>query len=170
MDLSHSIISNHLVDASVTHKKNSTMFFKWLMVWYFVSSIVKLHKTAFSVVKSRLALGSPVVWSVAFHHAKSGLLHRKMVIDCPIVITSIGDTHFQTRQDQEWGKNGRASVFCKDNTGSYLVSILKILISTHFVYQVWRDNCCKTKSFGRRPSRDGGSHGGKDTAKCSFVL
>ena len=36
-----------------------------------------LKKTAFSLVKSRLA-----------HHAKNGLIHRKMVVDCPLVIES----------------------------------------------------------------------------------
>ena len=33
-----------------------------------------------------------------------------MVVDCPIVITSIGDTLFQTRQDQEWGIIFQASL------------------------------------------------------------
>ena len=33
-----------------------------------------------------------------------------MVADCPIVITSIGDTLFQTRQDQEWGIIFQASL------------------------------------------------------------
>ena len=35
------------------------------------------------------------------HHAEIGLIHRKMVVDYPIVVTSIGDTLFQTRPDQE---------------------------------------------------------------------
>ena len=30
-------------------------------------------------------------------HVENGLLHRKMVVDCPIVIKSIGDTLFQTK-------------------------------------------------------------------------
>ena len=34
----------------------------------------------------------------------------KMVVDCPIVITSLGDTLFQTRIDQEWGIIGQASL------------------------------------------------------------
>ena len=60
-----------------------------------------LQKTAFSLVKSRLALGSPG-WLFVCHHAKNGLIH-KMVVDCPIVITSIGDTLFrrdQTRNEE----------------------------------------------------------------------
>ena len=33
-----------------------------------------------TLAKSRLALGSPVVYLVGCHHAKNGLIHRKMVI------------------------------------------------------------------------------------------
>ena len=47
-----------------------------------------------SLVKSRLALGS-----FGCHHAENGLTHRKMVVDCPKVITFRGDTLFQTRPD-----------------------------------------------------------------------
>ena len=63
-----------------------------------------LQKTAFSLVKSRLALESPgclVVPSFGCHHTENGPIHRKMVVDCHITITSIGDTLFQTRPDQE---------------------------------------------------------------------
>ena len=48
------------------------------------------HPT-FSLVKNRLAPGSPG-WSFVFlfvrHHAENGPIHRKMDIDCPLVITS----------------------------------------------------------------------------------
>ena len=57
-----------------------------------------------SLVKSRLALGSPgwlFVRSVVCHHAKNGPIHMKMVVDCPIVITSIDDTLLLTRSDQD---------------------------------------------------------------------
>ena len=57
-----------------------------------------------SLVKSRLALGSPgwlFVRSVVCHHAENGPIHMKMAVDCPIVITSIDDTLFLTRSDQE---------------------------------------------------------------------
>ena len=57
-----------------------------------------------TLVKSRLALGSSgwlVVCSVGCHHAQHGLIHRKVVVDYIIVITSIGDTPFQTRPDAE---------------------------------------------------------------------
>ena len=54
------------------------------------------EKTAFSLVKSRLVLGSPGCL-VGCHHAKNGLMHRKMVLECPKVITFTGaDTLFQT--------------------------------------------------------------------------
>ena len=39
--------------------------------------------------------------SFGCHHTEKGLIQRKMVVDCPKVITSIGDTLFQTRLDQE---------------------------------------------------------------------
>ena len=41
-----------------------------------------------TLVKSRLALGSPGCRSFVRHHAKNGPIQRKMVIDCPLVITS----------------------------------------------------------------------------------
>ena len=72
-----------------------------------------LQKTALSLVKSRLALGSSgwlVVCSVGCHHAQHGLIHRKVVVDYIIVITSIGDTPFQTRPDAEWAMIGQASL------------------------------------------------------------
>ena len=50
-----------------------------------------LQKTAFSLVKGRLALGGPS-WLVVRHHAEDGLIHKKIVIGCPLVITTIGDT------------------------------------------------------------------------------
>ena len=50
-----------------------------------------------SLVKIRLAIGSPD-FSVRCHHAENGLIHRKMVVDCPIVI--IGDTFFQIRKEE----------------------------------------------------------------------
>ena len=50
-----------------------------------------LQKTAFSLVKGRLALGSPGC-SVGRHHAENGPIHKKIVFGCPIVITTIGDT------------------------------------------------------------------------------
>ena len=58
-------------------------------------------------VKRRLALGSPglVVRSFGCHHAENGRIHRKNVVDCPLVINSLGYNPFQTRPDQEWGKN-----------------------------------------------------------------
>ena len=45
------------------------------------------------MVKSRLALGSTgclFVCLVGCHHAENGLIYRKMVVDCLIVITCIG--------------------------------------------------------------------------------
>ena len=44
-----------------------------------------------TLVKSRLALGSPgcsFVRSFVCHHAENGPIHRKMVVACPLVITS----------------------------------------------------------------------------------
>ena len=61
----------------------------------------------FSVVKSRLALG-PTGWLFVCHHAENGLIHRKIVVDCPLLITStIGQTLFQTRKDYclQWYSN-----------------------------------------------------------------
>ena len=40
-----------------------------------------------TLVKSRLALGSPGCLVVC-HHAENGPIHRKMVVACPLVITS----------------------------------------------------------------------------------
>ena len=44
-----------------------------------------------TLVKGRLALGSPgcsFVRSFVCHHAENGPIHRKMVVDCPLVIIS----------------------------------------------------------------------------------
>ena len=48
-----------------------------------------------TLVKSRLALGSPscslvrlFVCSFVHHHAENGFIHRKMEVDCHLVITS----------------------------------------------------------------------------------
>ena len=40
-----------------------------------------------TLVKSRLALGSPS-WLFGCHHAENGPIYRKVVVDCPLVITS----------------------------------------------------------------------------------
>ena len=40
-----------------------------------------------TLVKSRLALGSPGC-SFVRDHAENGPIHRKMVVDCPLMITS----------------------------------------------------------------------------------
>ena len=50
------------------------------------------------MVKSRLGRDHPIVRLVECHHAENGLIPREMVVDCPIVITSIGDTLFQTKK------------------------------------------------------------------------
>ena len=42
-----------------------------------------------------------VVCSVGCHYVENGPIHIKMVVDCPIVITSIDDTLLLTRSDQE---------------------------------------------------------------------
>ena len=41
-----------------------------------------------TLVKGRLALGSPGCRSFVRHHAENGPIHRKMVVDCPLVIIS----------------------------------------------------------------------------------
>ena len=40
--------------------------------------------------QEKLALGSPR-WLVGCHHAQNGLIHRKMVVDCPIPVTRISN-------------------------------------------------------------------------------
>ena len=62
------------------------------------------QKTSFSLVKSRLALGSPgwlVLHSVGCHYARNGLIYRKIIVDFPLVVTSICDTIFKTIPDQK---------------------------------------------------------------------
>ena len=63
-----------------------------------ISTFQLLQKTAFSLVKSRV-VDQLVVCSVA----ENGLILRKMVVECPQVITSIGETHLQARPVQERG-------------------------------------------------------------------
>ena len=55
-----------------------------------------------TLVKSRLALGSPGC-SVVCHHAENGPIHRKMVVACPLVITSKVKLYFRpdrTRKEE----------------------------------------------------------------------
>ena len=50
----------------------------------------ELQKTdshTLTLVKSRLALGSPGCF-VGCHQAENGQIRRKMIVDCPLVITS----------------------------------------------------------------------------------
>ena len=51
-----------------------------------------------------------VVFSVECHHAKNGLVHKKMVVECPQMITSIGETLLQTRPGQrnDWSSQSFA--------------------------------------------------------------
>ena len=49
-----------------------------------------LQKTASSQVKSRLALGSPGCLFFWCHHAGNGWIHRKIAVDCALMITSKG--------------------------------------------------------------------------------
>ena len=79
-----------------------------------------LQKTAFSPVKS--SLGSPGWLDVSFFGwvslCRKCPNHKKMVVDCPIVITSIEVIPF-SRPDQEWAK----PVFCIVDTGSCFFSV-----------------------------------------------
>ena len=73
-----------------------------------------------TLVKSRLALGSPgclFVCSFVCHHAKNGPIQRKMVIDCPLVITSKVKLFF--RPDKTRKKKWMVQpVFCIVDAGS----------------------------------------------------
>ena len=76
-----------------------------------------LQNTAFSLVKGRLALGSPGCRSFVRHHAENGPIHRKMVVDCPLVIISKVKLFFRpdkTRK-KEWMVQ---PVFCIVDAGS----------------------------------------------------
>ena len=55
--------------------------------WIVRSPYPIIAKDWLILVKSRLALGSPG-WSFVCHHAENGPIHRKMVVACPLVITS----------------------------------------------------------------------------------
>ena len=47
------------------------------------------HRTAFSLVKSRLAIGSPGCSVVIVrHHAENGSIHRKIAVDWALMIKS----------------------------------------------------------------------------------
>ena len=60
-------------------------YFHFLFITLFLGIIAK--DCFFTLVKSRLLLGSPS-WSVGCFHAENDLIHRKMVVNCPIMITS----------------------------------------------------------------------------------
>ena len=51
-----------------------------------------MQKTAFSLVKSRLALGSPgCLVVIVCHHAENGWIHRKITVYCDLMIKSWPD-------------------------------------------------------------------------------
>ena len=72
--------------------------------------LIRTKITVFSMlVKRRLIPGSPGCSGVC-PQAENGLIHRIMVVDCPLVITSIGEALFHTRPDQERGIIGPPSL------------------------------------------------------------
>ena len=80
-----------------------TASFSQVYLWY--CKRLPLHWS-----RAGLHYDQPVVCLFVRHHAKNGLINRKMVVDCPPVITSICETLFQARQDQERGIIGPASL------------------------------------------------------------
>ena len=85
----------------------------------------QLQKTAFSLVKSGLALGSPgysyvLVW---LSPCREGPIHRKMIVDCPLVITSKVKpfSRLDKTRKEEWLVQ---PVFCIVDTGSCFVWVL----------------------------------------------
>ena len=53
------------------------------------TAVSKLQKTVFSHwSRAGLLLDHPGVRLVVRHHAENGPIHREMVVDCPLVITS----------------------------------------------------------------------------------
>ena len=101
-----------------------------------------LQKFAISPDKSRLALGS-IIWLVSCHYAENGLRNMKVVltVDCPIVITSIGDTLFpdQKRPGMRNDWSLVKPVFCIVHTGSCSIVDLKMVKRRRgflpFIYQ-----------------------------------
>ena len=98
-----------------------------------------LQKTALSLVKSGLALGSPgclVVWLFVCHHAKNGSIHRKRVVDCSLAITCIGETLFQTRPGKRnnWSMAGSSQSFTQLTLG--LVGTKNHPLSEHFLQDI----------------------------------
>ena len=95
-----------------------------------------LQKTAYlTLVKSRLALGSSgcsFVCLFVCHHAENGPIHRKMVVDCPLVITSKVKLFF--RPDKTRKKEWMAQpVFCIVDAGScYDTDWLVYAFESHF--------------------------------------
>ena len=61
----------------------------------FLCALAMSQKTAFSLVKSMRAIGSPGC-SIVRHHAENGQI-QKMAADCALRIASKGETLFQTR-------------------------------------------------------------------------
>ena len=69
-----------------------------------------------TLVKSRLALGSPGC-SVVRDHAENGPIHRKMVVACPLVITSKVKFFFRPNKTRK-GEWMVQPVFCIVDAGS----------------------------------------------------
>ena len=90
----------------------------WRLFWhlkfhnsyYWKSSLWLLQKTAFPLVNNRQVYAriSRVCCLFVCHHAENGHIHKIMDVDCPLVITSKGETLFQTRP----GKRNTWSTQC----------------------------------------------------------
>ena len=107
---------------SQTPSEKSLLLVTQNLQFYFSNNIYHLFQTTQKIImhpghlsalttfaKDCLLTGKEQRSSVC-HHAENGLIHWKMTVDCPKVITSIGNTLFQTRLDQELGIIGQASL------------------------------------------------------------
>ena len=93
------------------------------IVWKIICTYAIIAKDCLlTLIKSRLALGT-LGCSVGRHHAKNGPIHRKMVVNCPLVIISKVKLFFRpdkTRK-KEWMVQ---PVFCIVDAGSCLNELL----------------------------------------------
>ena len=73
----------------------------------FVFVFVIAKDCLLTLVKGRLALGSPGC-SFVCHHAENGPIHRKMVVDYPLVIISKVKLFFRPIKRNEWSSQSFA--------------------------------------------------------------
>ena len=97
-DLEHHIYSG--ISCAINLESSKILCHFWSNMCIFVIVIFKIAKDCLLTEQDGSRITQLLVCSVGCYYAKNGPIHRKMVVDCTIVITSMDDPLFQTRNEE----------------------------------------------------------------------